>query len=170
VGGRYRIRLLLPDEEIEARLVMTMVGVKRGDKDGRVEKIRHVSRWERARASLWAATALSTSAAVTGSPLLNTQTPRLRCTPAKTRFLSLEPLLGPLGRLKLAGIHWVIAGGESGPGARDVEPEWVRSIRDQCNRQKVPFHFKQWGGVNKKKAGRKLDGRTWDEFPRTVPA
>ncbi len=90
---------------------------------------------------------------------------RLRRTPAKTRFLSLEPLLGPLGTLNLAGIHWVIAGGESGPGARAVAPEWIRSIRDQCQRQDVAFHFKQWGGVNKKKTGRELDGRTWDERP-----
>lgn len=89
----------------------------------------------------------------------------LRHTAAKVRFLSLEPLLGPLHNLDLAGIDWVIAGGESGPHARPVEPDWIRSIRDQCMSAEVPFHFKQWGGTNKKKAGRLLDGRTWDESP-----
>jgi protein gp37 len=90
----------------------------------------------------------------------------LRQTTAATRFLSLEPLLGPLDKLDLHGIDWAIVGGESGPGARPIELQWVRSIRDQCRKQKVAFHFKQWGGVNKKKSGRILDGRTWDEFPK----
>lgn len=89
----------------------------------------------------------------------------LRMCPASVRFLSLEPLLGPLDDLDLSGIHWVIAGGESGRNARPVEVDWIRSIRDQCLLAGVPFHFKQWGGTNKKKAGRMLDGRTWDEFP-----
>lgn len=89
----------------------------------------------------------------------------LRRTGAAVKFLSLEPLLGPLDDLNLAGIGWVIAGGESGPGARPMDPEWVRSIRDQCRLSGVAFHFKQWGGVNKKKTGRILDNRTWDEFP-----
>lgn len=92
----------------------------------------------------------------------------LRDTDAHVKFLSLEPLLGPLGALNLSGIDWVIAGGESGPGARPVKAEWVREIRDQCIDQGVAFHFKQWGGVNKKKTGRELDGRTWDEFPNTM--
>jgi protein gp37 len=90
----------------------------------------------------------------------------LRRTKAKTKFLSLEPLLGPLDELDLRGIHWAIAGGESGPGARSMPKDWVRSIRDQCINADVPFHFKQWGGKNKKKTGRMLDGRTWDEWPR----
>ncbi len=85
--------------------------------------------------------------------------------PAKTRFLSVEPLLGPIPRLPLAKVHWVIVGGESGPGARPMKAEWVVQIRDRCLRYDVPFFFKQWGGVNKKKAGRSLDGRTWDERP-----
>jgi len=89
----------------------------------------------------------------------------LRRTNATVKFLSLEPLLGPLDNLNLTGIDWAIAGGESGPGARPMSAEWVRSIRDQCNSANVAFHFKQWGGVNKKKTGRVLDGRTWDEFP-----
>lgn len=89
----------------------------------------------------------------------------LRRTGAAVKFLSLEPLLGPLENLNLKNIDWAIAGGESGPGARPMSAEWVRSIRDQCNAANVAFHFKQWGGVNKKKAGRVLDGRTWDEFP-----
>jgi protein gp37 len=91
----------------------------------------------------------------------------LRLTPAYIKFLSLEPLLGPLDNLDLEGIDWTIAGGESGPAARPMDPTWVRSIRDQCVSAGVAFHFKQWGGVQKKQTGRLLDGRTWDEFPRT---
>ena len=89
----------------------------------------------------------------------------LRRTTAVVKFLSLEPLLGPLNDLHLEGIDWVIAGGESGPGARRMDPEWVTGIRDQCVKSDVPFFFKQWGGVNKKKAGRELEGRTWDQMP-----
>lgn len=81
------------------------------------------------------------------------------------KFLSLEPLLGPLPRLDLDGIDWVIVGGESGPGAREMKPEWVTDIRDQCGVAGVAFFFKQWGGVNKKKTGRELDGRTYDDLP-----
>jgi protein gp37 len=91
----------------------------------------------------------------------------LQRTGARTKFLSLEPLLGPLDDLNLKDIDWAIAGGESGPGSRPMNIDWVRSIRDQCREAGVAFHFKQWGGVNKKTAGRVLDGRTWDEFPHT---
>jgi len=94
----------------------------------------------------------------------------LRRTHAKIKFLSLEPLLGPLPYLNLEGIHWVIVGGESGPKARQMDRAWVIDIHDQCLRAGVPFFFKQWGGVNKKKTGRLLDGRTWDELPITVSA
>lgn len=89
----------------------------------------------------------------------------LRNTLAAVKFLSLEPLLGPLEKLNLSGIDWAIVGGESGPGARPCLREWVVSIRKQCKVASVPFFFKQWGGFNKKKTGRQLDGRTWDEFP-----
>lgn len=89
----------------------------------------------------------------------------LRESGAFTKFLSLEPLVEDVGQMNLDDIDWAIAGGESGPGARYMNPDWVRSIRDQCVRSGVAFHFKQWGGVNKKKAGRTLDGRTWDELP-----
>ncbi|MBN2023203.1 MAG: phage Gp37/Gp68 family protein [Pirellulales bacterium] len=89
----------------------------------------------------------------------------LRGVPAAVRFLSAEPLLESLGRLDLTDIHWVIVGGESGPGARPMKEEWVREIQSQCAAGGVPFFFKQWGGVNKKKAGRLLDGRTWDAMP-----
>ena len=89
----------------------------------------------------------------------------LLTTGAQTKFLSLEPLLGPLPGLDLAGIDWVIAGGESGPGARPMQAEWVRGIRDACVRSNVPFFFKQWGGVFKKRTGRMLDGQTWDQMP-----
>lgn len=89
----------------------------------------------------------------------------LRATGAKIRFLSLEPLLGPLAALDLRGVQWVIVGGESGPGARPMDPAWVIEIRDQCQRAGVPFFFKQWGGTNKKRAGRELQGRLWSEMP-----
>lgn len=89
----------------------------------------------------------------------------LRATGAATKFLSLEPLLGPLPALDLTNMNWVIAGGESGPGARPMEADWVREIRDRCVFERVPFFFKQWGGVFKKRTGRVLDGRTWDELP-----
>jgi protein gp37 len=90
----------------------------------------------------------------------------LRRTPAHVRFLSIEPLLGPIMELCLDDIHWVIVGGESGHRARRMKVEWVREIRDQCRRARVPFFFKQWGGFQKSKNGRVLDDRTWDEMPR----
>jgi protein gp37 len=93
----------------------------------------------------------------------------LRTVPAAVRFLSIEPLLGPIPNLDLNGIGWVVVGGESGPGARPMDPEWVRDIRDQCLAAKVPFLFKQWGGTRKRKAGKVLDGRIWDEMPVYVP-
>jgi len=91
----------------------------------------------------------------------------LRQSSAMVKFLSLEPLLGPLPNLDLSGIDWVIVGGESGPGARPMEESWVLEIRDQCEAVGVKFFFKQWGGTNKKKAGRILDGRTYDAMPAT---
>ena len=90
---------------------------------------------------------------------------QLKTTGAFIKFLSLEPLLGPLDNLNLSGIDWVIVGGESGPRARPMSPDWVISIRNQCIDANVPFFFKQWGGVRKKKTGRTLEGRTWDELP-----
>ena len=92
----------------------------------------------------------------------------LRLTNAKVKFLSLEPLLGPLPGLLLDGINWVIVGGESGPKARSVDPIWVSDIRDQCVASGVPFFFKQWGGTRKKVAGRELGGRTWNKTPEPV--
>ena len=93
----------------------------------------------------------------------------LRKVPASTRFISAEPLLGLLSNLKLDGIHWLISGGESGPGHRPCNPEWVRDLRDRCQLAGVAFFHKQWGGRTPKVGGRLLDGRTWDEFPQ-VPA
>jgi len=90
----------------------------------------------------------------------------LKKSPAKVKFLSLEPLLGPLSELNLDGMNWVIVGGESGPKARIMSQEWVINIKDQCERANIPFFFKQWGGTNKKKSGRLLEGRTWDDMPR----
>ena len=89
----------------------------------------------------------------------------LRQVEAAVKFLSLEPLLGPLATIDLSGIHWVIVGGESGPGARPIEAMWVGEIRNRCSADGVPFFFKQWGGVRKKRNGRILGGRTWDEMP-----
>lgn len=89
-------------------------------------------------------------------------------TKAKVKFLSLEPLLGPLNNLNLKGIDWVVVGGESGPKSRPIEKEWVVSIKNQCLENKVPFFFKQWGGVNKKKNGRELDGKTWNDLPKII--
>ncbi len=94
----------------------------------------------------------------------------LRSARANVRFLSVEPLLEALGTIQLDGIHWVIVGGESGHGARPLLKEWVTSIRNQCRAARVPFFFKQWGGVRKGLAGRRLDGRTYDEFPRIARA
>lgn len=85
--------------------------------------------------------------------------------PAAVRFISVEPLLGPISRLPLKGINWVIVGGESGPRFRVAQPIWIRSIRDQCLRTKVPFFFKQWGGFTSKAGGRQLDGRLWSQLP-----
>ena len=99
------------------------------------------------------------------SSLFRIRIDALRQVPAAVRFLSLEPLLGPLPGLNLDGIHWVIVGGESGPGARPMQPDWVVDIHEQCKAARVPFFFKQWGGVRKKRAGRLLQGRTWDEMP-----
>jgi protein gp37 len=90
----------------------------------------------------------------------------LRQTNAHVRFLSLEPLLGPLPDLNLEGIDWVIVGGESGPGARPMDPDWVWDIRLQCRAARVPFFFKQWGGVNKRVTGRRLRGRVYNQMPR----
>ena len=94
----------------------------------------------------------------------------LRATDAQVKFLSLEPLLGPLDGMDLRSINWAIVGGESGPGARPMNGEWVRSIREQCQQSRVPFFFKQWGGVNKKAAGRELDGQCHDAMPDERPA
>ena len=94
----------------------------------------------------------------------------LRESPVRVRFLSIEPLLEDLGQVNFTGIDWVIVGGESGHGARPMKPEWVRSLRNQCRDADVPFFFKQWGGVHKSEAGRRLDGRTYSEFPDRAKA
>lgn len=93
----------------------------------------------------------------------------LRLVPASVRFVSAEPLLGPLTELDLAGIHWVITGGESGAGHRPVNPDWVRNLRDRCVARRIAFFHKQWGGRYAKQGGRDLDGRTWDELPASLP-
>lgn len=95
---------------------------------------------------------------------------QLQESPAGVRFLSIEPLIGPVGRLDLAGIDWVIVGGESGPGARPMEAEWAREVRDQCIESSVAFFFKQWGGPRPKSRGRVLDGREWNQFPIAPPS
>jgi protein gp37 len=90
----------------------------------------------------------------------------LRDAPSAVRFLSVEPLIGSVGEIDLSAIHWVIAGGESGPSARVMQIEWAREIRDACLSQGVPFFFKQWGGIRPKSGGRDLDGREWSEWPQ----
>jgi protein gp37 len=112
--------------------------------------------------NLWLGTSIE-------SQSLMSRADELRGIPAAVRFLSLEPLLGPL-QLNLTGIGWVIVGGESGPGARPPEGAWIRDIRDMCVQAGVPFFFKQWGGRTPKAGGRTLDRRTWDEMPRPRPA
>jgi protein gp37 len=94
----------------------------------------------------------------------------LQAVPAQVRFLSCEPLIGPLDALRLEGIHWVIVGGESGPGARHMNPRWVDSILSQCEAADVPFFFKQWGGVRKHRTGRQLNGRTYNDMPARAVA
>lgn len=94
----------------------------------------------------------------------------LKRTGAQLKFVSFEPLIGPVSKFDTDGIDWVIVGGESGPGARPMKKEWVIDIRDRCRAHNVPFFFKQWGGTRKKKAGRELDGRTWDQYPETAAA
>jgi len=93
----------------------------------------------------------------------------LQAVPARVRFLSIEPLIGLIERLPLAGIHWVIVGGESGPGARPMKADWVEAIHRQCKERDVAFFFKQWGGVRKDRTGRELHGRTYDEMPVPLP-
>lgn len=94
----------------------------------------------------------------------------LRAAPAGVRFLSIEPLIGPIGEIDLTGIHWVIVGGESGPRARPMQIDWVREVREQCLDQGVAFFFKQWGGIRPKSGGRELDGQEWNEMPTQVAA
>ncbi len=95
---------------------------------------------------------------------------QLRLTAARVKLISFEPLLGPVGDVDLAGMDWAIVGGESGPHSRPVSEDWVLGLRDQCQAAHVPFFFKQWGGTRKKRAGRVLEGRTWDELPLSTPA
>jgi protein gp37 len=92
----------------------------------------------------------------------------LRQTPASIRFISFEPLIGPIGRVDLTEVHWAIVGGESGPAARPIRGEWVRELRAVCSEQRVAFFFKQWGGTRKKKTGRLLDGQIWGEYPSHI--
>lgn len=94
----------------------------------------------------------------------------LRATGAQVKFISFEPLLGPINTVDLCGINWAIVGGESGPHSRPISEDWVVSLRDQCAAARVPFFFKQWGGTRKKRTGRLLHGRTWDELPRSTPS
>ena len=98
----------------------------------------------------------------------NSRIEDLRLVDAQTKFLSIEPLIGPVAGLNLSGIDWVIVGGESGPGARSLKKEWVAAIRDVCIKTKTPFFFKQWGGVHKKENGRTLENRIWDEMPSAI--
>ena len=121
----------------------------------RVVELNHLLNWSQ---NIWFGTSIESKRWIKRLDLL-------KQTSAQVKFLSLEPLLGPLPSLQLDGIDWVIVGGESGPRARPVQGAWVREIRDQCVQSEVPFFFKQWGGVFKKHTGRILDNRTWDQMP-----
>jgi protein gp37 len=124
----------------------------------RAERLERISRRLVIPENVWIGTSVE-------SPAFYSRIRHLGRVAARTRFLSCEPLLAELPDLPLTGLHWVIVGGESGPGARPMDSEWVRDIREQCLAAGVPFFFKQWGGTRKKRAGRLLDGRTWDGFP-----
>lgn len=127
-------------------------------RSARLRKIAHRLDWP---ANLWMGVSVEDSNALT-------RVDDLRAVPAAVRFLSCEPLIGPLEGLGLHGIDWVIAGGESGPGHRPMDPGWVTDIRDRCVTANVPFFFKQWGGRTPKVGGRELDGRSWDEMPALI--
>ena len=124
----------------------------------RVVELNHILSWT---PNIWLGTSIESMRWINRLEFLNQ-------TSAHTKFLSLEPLLGPLPELPLANIDWVIVGGESGPSARKMRVRWVRQIRDQCVKNEVPFFFKQWGGVFKKRHGRILDDRTWDQMPEVA--
>lgn len=128
----------------------------------RAERLERLTRRIAVPANVWVGVSVET-------PVYYARIRHLSRVAAPVRFLSCEPLLSALPDLPLDGIDWVIVGGESGPGARPMQPSWVREIRDQCRRAGVAFFFKQWGGVRKKTAGRLLDGETWDEMPVAAP-
>jgi protein gp37 len=125
----------------------------------RADRLERLCRRLEVSANVWLGVSVET-------PMYYSRIRHLQRIEAPVRFLSCEPLLDNLPELPLDGIHWVIVGGESGPRARAMSPEWARNIRAQCDRADVPFFFKQWGGVRKKQTGRLLDGRTWDDMPR----
>ncbi|MEV4898674.1 phage Gp37/Gp68 family protein [Nonomuraea sp. NPDC055795] len=130
-------------------------------RSSRLRKVAHLLEWP---ANLWMGVSVEDHDALY-------RVDDLRTVPAQVRFLSCEPLLGPLSNLKLTDLDWVIAGGESGSAHRPISPDWVREIRDLCQDGQVPFFFKQWGGRTPKAGGRLLDGRTWDELPtQTQPS
>ncbi len=124
---------------------------------------RRYEKWDNAPNHIWAGVSIEDRAAARARLM------HLIDTPARTRYLSIEPLLGPIGPIDLKYIDWVIVGGESGPRARLMEADWVREIRDRCSATHTPFFFKQWGGRFAKSGGRELDGRTWDEYPCSDP-
>lgn len=128
---------------------------KRSD---RLKKLNHRLPWSH---NIWMGVSVETSNYID-------RIVELQQTTARVKFVSFEPLLGTAGRVNLSGIDWVIVGGESGPGARPMSPIWVREIRDICLTKDIPFFFKQWGGFSKKKAGRTLDGREWDQMPSLI--
>ena len=122
-----------------------------------------VSRFDDPLSNVWLGTSVENAAYLSRIDVL-------RAVPAHIRFVSFEPLLGPVEPVDLSDIHWAIVGGESGPGARPIDQQWVEGIREACHDQRVAFFFKQWGGTRKGKTGRLLNGRTWDEYPTTIGA
>jgi protein gp37 len=158
----------VPDAFIE-RVFRAMLAAPRHTFQVLTKRADRLAAWHDERPEFWRAPNIWLGVSVEDRRFGVPRIPRLHTVNAAVRFLSIEPLLEDLGCLDLAGIEWVIVGGESGRGARPMKREWVISIREQCQIAAVPFFFKQWGGRRKKDAGRILDGRTWDGFPRREP-
>jgi len=159
----------VPDEFIES-VFETMVRARQHTFQVLTKRATRLAEWHSEHPDLWEAPNVWLGVSVEDRRYGVPRIDLLRSVQAAVRFLSVEPLLEDVGTLDLAGIDWVIVGGESGRGARPMRPEWARSVRDQCRAARVPFFFKQWGGIWKKRAGRVLDGRTWDQLPAPRPA
>jgi protein gp37 len=156
----------VPDEFIE-RVFRVMAEASRHTFQVLTKRAERLADWHGRRREFWWIPNVWLGASVEDRKYGVPRIPHIRRLRAAVRFLSVEPLLENLGQIDLCGINWVIVGGESGHGARPMQPEWATSVRDQCLAAGIPFFFKQWGGVFKKRTGRVLDGQTWDAMPPT---